>query len=398
MIKKILSQIYRRLFNLAASYLPVKQQTVLFESFNGKIPCDNPYYIYLELREQCPEWQLYWGVKKQFVKEAQKNFPEIEIIARFSLKWLFLTTRAQFWVMNARMPFWLKKNKKTIYIQTWHGTPLKKLGIDIETVSMPGTQTSDYHQNFLRETARWDALIAPNRYSELIFKQAFGFENQFLELGYPRNDRLVANADNENEKERLKKAIFGKQVGNVILYAPTWRDDYFISKGNYRFYLPFNLEKVIKILGEKDQLIIRPHYLVGDTIDIRGFEDRVKICVTEDINELYLVSDLLITDYSSVMFDFAILKRPMLFYAYDMAHYQEKLRGFYFDYKDVPGPIVTAEDDFYYWLQQYYEFRTFDGFTEKENRFYEKYTTWEKGTASNEVVAYMKKKFKESKH
>lgn len=106
-------------------------------------------------------------------------------------------------------------------------------------------------------------------------------------------------------------------------------------------------------LDQDDTLIIRPHYLVGDSIDIKGYEDRVKICIDENINELYLISDLLITDYSSVMFDFAILQRPMLFYPYDMAHYKEKLRGFYLDYNEVPGPIAEDEENLYEFIRNF---------------------------------------------
>ncbi len=97
------------------------------------------------------------------------------------------------------------------------------------------------------------------------------------------------------------------------MYAPTWRDDDFSEQGKYKFTLPFNLDDFFDSVDPQTILIIRPHYLVKDSIDITGFEDRVKILADEDINQLYLITDMLITDYSSVMFDFANLKRPMLF-------------------------------------------------------------------------------------
>lgn len=390
MIKTVISRIYRIFFNIIASLFTVKKKSVLFESFNGKLPSDNPYYIYLELKKQQPDWDLVWGVKPSLYDKAKKEFPDFKFIKRFSLKWLFFTPRSQFWVFNARMPHWLKKNKGTTYIQTWHGTPLKKLGLDIETVSMPGTDNSVYKREFIFESSRWDYLIAPNEYSKKIFKRAFGFKNKFLDTGYPRNDILVQKKNDDNYKRQLKKRILGKEDGRVILYAPTWRDDYFISKGNYKFYMPFDLEQIVSILNPSDIFIIRPHYLVGDTIDITGFERNVKVCLEEDINELYLISDMMITDYSSVMFDYAILERPMMFYPYDIEHYQEELRGFYFDYNEVPGPIVTDTPSFYEQLKYFCRTGLSREHEGKIQAFNLMFAGWELGDASQKVSQIVK--------
>ncbi|GMQ72450.1 CDP-glycerol glycerophosphotransferase family protein [Tetragenococcus halophilus] len=389
MIKRIISKVYKIIFNITATIFPVRKDVVLFESFNGKLPSDNPYAIYQELVKQTDKANLYWGIKKVHIKEAKQQFPDLNLVPRFSVKWLWLTTRANFWVFNSRMPNWLKKNKGTIYIQTWHGTPLKKLGADIQDVAMPGTSTEQYKNNFILEASRWDYLIAPNEYSEKIFKQAFQFQNNILEIGYPRNDELVNNKNNQKLQDGLKEKIIGKKNGRVILYAPTWRDDYFIKKGSYKFYMPFSLEKMVKCLGQDDTLIIRPHYLVGDSIDIKGYEDRVKVCMDEAINDLYLISDLLITDYSSVMFDFAILQRPMLFYPYDMAHYKEKLRGFYLDYNEVPGPIAEDEENLYEFIRNFVSQGQFSEYDSKKERFEQLFCSWENGGASQQVTQLM---------
>ncbi|MDN6571774.1 MAG: CDP-glycerol glycerophosphotransferase family protein [Staphylococcus equorum] len=385
MIKRILSKIYKIIFNITASIFPIQEGLVLFESFNGKLPSDNPYAIYQELVKQTDNKHLYWGIKKVHIKEARAQFPDLNLVPRFSIKWLWLTTRANFWVFNSRMPNWLKKNKNTSYIQTWHGTPLKKLGADIQEVAMPGTDTEKYRNNFIFEASRWDYLIAPNQYSEDIFKRAFQFKNTFLEIGYPRNDELVNNKSNRELKDELKEKIVGKKSGRVILYAPTWRDDYFIKKGSYKFFMPFDLEKIITCLDKEDTLIIRPHYLVGDSINIKGYENQVKVCVDENINVLYLISDLLITDYSSVMFDYAILQRPMLFYPYDMVHYKEKLRGFYLDYNEVPGPIAESEEKLYEFIDEFVRRGKFLQYSEKEQVFEQTFCSWEDGKASQKV-------------
>ncbi|GAA5423247.1 CDP-glycerol glycerophosphotransferase family protein [Tetragenococcus halophilus] len=392
MIKKIISKIYKIIFNFTASVFPIQENLVLFETFNGKLPSDNPCAIYQELVKHVDKNNLYWGIKKRELDEARRQYPELNLIPRFSVKWLWMTTRANFWVFNSRMPQWLKKNAGTIYIQTWHGTPLKKLGSDIQEVAMPGTNTEQYKNNFIFEASRWNYLIAPNEYSEHIFKHAFQFQNDILETGYPRNDELVNNRNKQSLQNELKEKIIGKKEGRVILYAPTWRDDYFIKKGIYKFYMPFDLKKLLNCLDQEDTLVIRPHYLVGDSIDTEGFEDRVKVCVHENINELYLISDLLITDYSSVMFDFAILRRPMLFYPYDIAHYKEKLRGFYFDYNKVPGPIAEDEESFYDLLRQYSSKKIVSHLTEQVENFARVYTSWERGEASKQIAELIEKK------
>lgn len=392
MIKKIINKVFKTIFNSTATVFPIRKQLVLFESFNGKLPSDNPYAIYQELIKQTKKKNLYWGIKRANIKEARAQYPDLNLIPRFSLRWIWLAARANFWVFNSRMPNWLKKNKDTIYIQTWHGTPLKKLGIDIQDVAMPGTSTEQYKKNFIFETNRWDYLIVPNEYSKRIFKQAFQFQNNMLEIGYPRNDELVNNRNNEKLQSELKKKIIGKDKGRVILYAPTWRDDYFIKKGSYKFFMPFDLEKTLNCLDEEDTLIIRPHYLVGDSIDIKGYENRIKVCINENINELYLISDLLITDYSSVMFDFAILKRPMMFYPYDMAHYKEKLRGFYLDYNEVPGPIAEDEESFYRYIREFISQGKFSQYDDKAQKFEQLFCRWENGVASRKISKLIVKK------
>lgn len=385
-LKRIISQIYRRLFNLVATVFPVRQHVVLFEAFNGKIPSDNPLYVYQALRTVHPEWKLVWGVKRDLVEGAKQKYPEMIIVPRFSIKWLKVAPVAEFWILNARMPYWLKKNRRTTYVQTWHGTPLKRLGIDIHNVSMPGTNTNDYRHNFATESKRWDYLIAPNEFSKKIFSRAFVFNNQFLDYGYPRNDRLVHQANDYKVIAKIKEKIVGNKKGRTILYAPTWRDDFFVRQGTYKMTLPFSLANFVNLLGEDDVLIIRPHYLVAASINIKGFEKKVRICVDEDINDLYLISDLLITDYSSVMFDYAILNRPMLFYPYDLAHYQDEIRGFYFDYNKVPGPVVTDEASFYEQIKVFLSKGLFSGYLERLGDFRKKFTTWERGTSSERVV------------
>ncbi|TGD18665.1 CDP-glycerol glycerophosphotransferase family protein [Levilactobacillus suantsaiihabitans] len=367
--------------------LPIKRRQVMFESFNGKDVNDNPAAIYRELIREDPAYQktAYFSVKPREYAALKAKYPEIQLVKRFTPRWVYLMARAEFWVLNSRLPNWWKANRKTTTIQTWHGTPLKKLGADITHVAIPGTSTADYHQQFKTAASRWTYLIAPNRYSRDIFKSAFGFKNQFLSIGYPRNDVLYTT--DAAEQRALRQRLLGPVSGPVVTYAPTWRDDMAVRPGVYRFDLPFDLATFFDHVPAGTHLIIRPHYLVKDAIDIRGFEDRVTVLAETDIAQLYLVSDLLITDYSSVMFDFANLKRPELFFAYDLAHYRDQLRGFYFDYeREIPGPLVTTATAFYQQLDHWRRDGEFVGYQERQAAFYHKFCDWEDGTASQRVV------------
>jgi len=367
--------------------LPIKRRQVIFESFNGKDINDNPAAIYRELVKEHPDYAhtAYFSVKPREFASLHAKYPEINLVKRFTPRWVALMARAEFWVLNSRLPNWWHQNRRTTVIQTWHGTPLKKLGADIAHVAIPGTSTADYHHEFITAAHRWTYLIAPNQYSQDIFKSAFGFKNQFLSIGYPRNDVLYTTS--QDEVLALKQRLLGAVTGPVVTYAPTWRDDMAVRPGVYRFDLPFDLGEFFNHVPAGTHLIIRPHYLVKDAIDIHGYEDRVTVLAETDIAQLYLISDLLITDYSSVMFDFANLKRPELFFAYDLAHYRDQLRGFYFDYeREIPGPLVTTAAAFYQQLDGWRETGAFAGYEERQAAFYHKFCEWEDGTASRRVV------------
>lgn len=318
--------------------LPPKN-IIVFESFHGKQCSDSPKAIYDYIQKENLQIECIWSVKKGYTYLFEDE--KIPFITRLGVKWLFIMPRAKFWVVNTRLPKWMKKNKKTTYIQTWHGTPLKKLGLDIETIRMPENKTVQYKSEFTKESSRWDILISPNKYSTSIFRNAFGYNGQVLEIGYPRNDSL--KSDNvENIKQQTKDKLSIQTYNKVILYAPTWRDDEFYKKGSYQYNNHFPFLDILNI-DESIIILTRLHYLISDALDISKYSGRVRdVSRYPDISQLYLISDLLITDYSSVMFDFGLTKKPMIFFMYDKEKYEKKTRGFYFDPDEVlPGPIVT---------------------------------------------------------
>ncbi|MCT4395806.1 CDP-glycerol glycerophosphotransferase family protein [Periweissella beninensis] len=315
------------------------EPTIVFESFGGRQLSDSPWAIYEQVKLKHPNYKLVWSVNDQTIAKAQAQ--GLSYVKRGTLEWIKLFAMADVLVVNARLPLWLPKNLEQLYLQTWHGTPLKKLGTDMARVQMPGTNTRRYKRNFTSEVAKWDLLISPNRYSTNIFHQAFNFNKKVLEIGYPRNDKLFLENNVENIAG-LKEKLAIPQNKKVILYAPTWRDNQFKTIGEYTFELPFDMKELQARMGDEYVLVLRMHYLIANKLDLTGMEDFViNASDYSDISDLYLLSDALITDYSSVFFDYAILNRPIIFYAYDIDAYGDELRGFYMDYhKDLPGPIV----------------------------------------------------------
>ncbi|WP_368506048.1 CDP-glycerol glycerophosphotransferase family protein [Alkalihalophilus sp. As8PL] len=367
------------------SWLPVKKKLIMFESFSGKQYSCNPRAIYEYLAEnKDQDYDLVWSVNKkimgQFVEEG------IPVVERLSPKWFMMMARAEFWVTNSRMPNWVPKPKHTVYLQTWHGTPLKRLVADMEEVHMPGTTRETYIKNFHNESSHWDYLISPNRYSSDIFKRAFHFQKEMIESGYPRNDYLL-KYDNREHIQSLKKKLQLPLDKKIVLYAPTWRDDEYQQVGKYKFQLALDLEKMKNELGSDCILLLRLHSFIADKVDLTGYEGFVyDFSNYLDINELYIISDLLITDYSSVFFDYANLKRPIIFYTYDMDKYQNKIRGFYFDMEQqAPGPIVRTTDEVIKEMNMFFK-NGISHYEEKYNEFYKTYCYLEDGEASKRVV------------
>ncbi|WP_286316532.1 CDP-glycerol glycerophosphotransferase family protein [Romboutsia ilealis] len=384
-IKKIIKKLIISLYKVATNIIPTSKNIILFESNLGRNYSGNPRYIYEKMLEEKldSKYKFVW-----IFENTEQNIPGNAIkVKRTRLLYFYYLCIAKMWVFDCRQPYFLIKKKDVVYIQTWHGTPLKKLALDMNVLDMAGnTNVNEYHEQFKRAASIWDYLISPNEYSSEIFKRAFDFKGTILETGYPRNDGLINN-DNKEYIKTLKKSLGLPQDKKIILYAPTWRDNEYYKPGKYKFNLALDLELMKKEL--KDYVVIlKSHYLVEHNDDMeKEYEGFIYKYGNEiDIQKLYLVSDLLITDYSSVMFDFSVLKRPMMFYTYDYERYEKELRGFYFDMKEeVPGPIVTNTNQLIKHIKE--ENLIIEG---KYEEFIQKYNSLEDGNSSSRIVNKIK--------
>jgi CDP-glycerol glycerophosphotransferase len=226
-------------------------------------------------------------------------------------------------------------------------------------------------------------MISPNRYTSKIYRSAFAYEGEIIESGYPRND-ILYNAD-AKKINQIKTDLKLPSDKKIILYAPTWRDDEYYDTASVKFTLKLDLDRLKREFGDEYIVILRLHYFIADNIDLKGLKDFVyDLSKHEDIAELYLISDILITDYSSVFFDYANLKRPILFYTYDIEKYENVLRGFYIDInREVPGPLLMTNDEVVDAIRNIDKIN--DEYADRYEEFYNRFCGIEDGNASKRV-------------
>ncbi|MBM6619089.1 CDP-glycerol glycerophosphotransferase family protein [Bacillus suaedaesalsae] len=331
----------KSIFNDTCEDEPLDSKMVFFESFFGKNYSGSPKYIYEEMlrNEKFRDYTFVWS----YIGNNPDEIPGDPILVdREREEYYRYLGKAKYWVNNILFPVH-RKREGNQYLQTWHGTPLKKLGFDIE---IEGPETLA-RENFYIESRNWDYLISANRYSSEIFGRAFKFDKEIIEKGYPLNDIFYANDLSEKIKT-IKSKLNIPSDKKVILYAPTWRDNEMVGSWKHSFNLKFDLEQFYQHLKDDYVLILRMHHLVAESLHIdEKYESFVyELSKYDDIQELYVISDILITDYSSVFFDYANSRKPILFYAYDYDLYRENIRGFYLNMEqDLPGPIIKTSQD-----------------------------------------------------
>ncbi|WP_436940545.1 CDP-glycerol:glycerophosphate glycerophosphotransferase [Staphylococcus xylosus] len=379
-------------YQLIGKKRTVKSNMVVFESFGGKSYSDNPKYIYEYMYKKYPDLNYTWVMKEPNHESIPGN---PKIVEKNSKEYFKTYAKTKYWVSNSRLPLYLEKKKDQLYIQTWHGTPLKRLANDMKDVKISNTPTAEYKYNFKLETQRWDYLISPNPYSSKIFKSAFWLSNhKLLKSGYPRNDLLVNNKNDLDYIKQIKQKLNIPKNKKVVMYAPTWRDDEYIEKGKYKFDIKLDLDKLKCSLSDEFIVLLRMHYLIAEKLNLEDYENFViDVSHHGDISELFLITDCLITDYSSVMFDFGNLKKPQLFFTYDLEKYEKELRGFYLDYySELPGPIYTTSEELIEGILNIDLIR--NEYNKKIEQFYRRFCQYEKGKSSNYVGDFIYRDYK----
>lgn len=338
--------------NRLSRQIPTNEKMVMFESFLGQMYACSPkaIYQYMIQDKRFSDFTFVWAFRKGKIKDVETKFddPRTVLVEYNSEQYFKYYAEAKYWVSNWRIAGYIKKKKDQVMIETWHGTPLKKIGLDSTIEGNPLSSQKKSHKLYLENSRKYDYLVSPSAFCTKVFATAFGLdklkkEHILIETGYPRNDYLInyPSSDVELIKERLGIPKDKK----VILYAPTWRDNqHTLGVGN-TLDVKAHFSKFMDTISEDYVVILRLHYIVANRVDLTAYTGKVFDCSNvDDVNELYIISDILITDYSSVFFDYANLERPIIFYMYDLKEYKTQIRDFYIDLDELPGPIVQTEE------------------------------------------------------
>ena len=326
---------------------------MVFEAFKGKQYTCSPKALFEEM-VQNPAYggyRLVWSFSGSVIKKYEflKEYRNVTLVKKGTQKYYEVMATAKYRVTNSTNPKTIPVRKGQTYIQTWHGTPLKRLGCDIVLEGNGSQSVKEIHKMYREEADQFSYLLSPSAYTSEKLASAYALteeekKNKIIELGYPRNVFLFKYT--EEDVARIKESLRIPADKKVILYAPTFRDKTYEYGKGFEYQVVLDMERLQKKFGDTAVVLLRAHYFANMEFDAEKFRGFLyDVSDYGDINHLYVISDLLMTDYSSVMFDYSILRRPMIFFMYDIEEYRGQLRDFYIEPDILPGPIVTTQEE-----------------------------------------------------
>lgn len=329
----------RRLESLRQDALskPLLPRVALCMSFSGASMQDSPRPIAEEMLAAGLVDEVVWGV----IGLDQGPGEGTRVVPVHSREFIELLHRAKYLINSAHFPHYFRKREEQIYVQTWHGTPLKKIADDVPATSL----SNQYRDLMTREVQAWDLLLAQSPAAGTLLKKAFGYEGPVLANGYPRNDVLFDGERMAELRQRFRDRIGVTKDQTLVLYAPTWRDNSATGVAGTG-YEELDLERVLDTLGPGARLLLRGHS--NTRAFARSVKDKRVLDVSglSDLPSLFAAADLLITDYSSMFFDFLLTGRPIYGFVPDLDTYVSSTRGMYFDYEETfPGVIARSNDE-----------------------------------------------------
>lgn len=352
--------------------LPVNPRRVYLEAYWGKKFDGNPISLADGLKKR-GNYQVIIGVKRGVpVPDSFKS----ETVVIGSMRYWHTVATSCLLVTDTNLDGHVKKRQNTVHLQTKHGTPLKHMGIDNRGKPLHKMNWA----RFANRCRRWDYVLSSNPYSSKVWRQGFPYAYKMLELGYPRNDIFFTAS--QSDIKRIRGAIGVAPGKKVALYAPTFKD-YNRVEG---FSPDISFDDMREALGDDYVLLLRAHQFAETTSTEGAGKDSSIIDVSgyPATNELCLISDILITDYSSIMFDYACLKRPIILFHYDHAQYVSS-RGVYFDVaKEAPGIVVDSASGLFETLKS----KSFESEEQrlKLYRFNATFCPWDDGHATERVL------------
>lgn len=329
----IIQYFYKRVFSFIFRFIGLFIKTdpnlILFNSFGGKKYNDSPKVIFEQLLNHptSKKLKLVWAL------ENPDNFdiPNAIKIEINSFKYFIIALKAKYWVSSVNIERGLKfKKDNTIYLNTWHGAGTKKIGNAV-------SKRKDY------DFSNVNYLLVQSNFEKNIFINDFGaIEENFLLSGFPRSDELF-----KTEKKQIdiyKRKLKIPKDKKIILYAPTWRE----SKNNgssYDLNIPLDIKKWQEKLTDEYVILFRTHTFTTNILNLKFNDLIIDVSDYPNVNHLLLISDILITDYSTIVFDYSILEKPFLCFGYDYKEYKNE-RGLYIDLeKEYPNGVQKTEDE-----------------------------------------------------
>lgn len=296
----------------------------------------NPAAIYEKAKELAPDVKGVWVVRRNAVASLPKG---VRYVVPETPEYYRVMARAKYFVNNVNFPDNIVKRRGQVHTMTQHGTPLKKMGLDQMEYPV-GANDMDFRALIARSD-RWDFLVSSNPLSTEAWDRGFPCSYEMLEVGYPRNDRLARAT--EREQARLRAELGIPEGKKAVLYAPTHRDY------QKRYRPMFDIGRLMTALGEDYVLLLRAHYYYSIKNMARDMgwpaERVIDVSAHPSVEDLAIASDALLTDYSSIMFDYAVLDRPIVVYANDWDTYR-RTRGVNFDLTEFPpGPVAMTEEE-----------------------------------------------------
>lgn len=397
-LRKIISTKYKIQYSIYKSKNKTDEKLIVFTSFMGRTYSCSPKAIYEEMinNKKYKDYTFIWGFKNPESKKSIKKLEKAILVEYKSKKFLEYCSKAKFIISNSRLPESITFREEQKYVQCWHGTPLKKLGYDLTAEGGNALNSLKEMKNKYKEDSRrYTYLLSPSKFTTEKLTSAFNLKEnnknvKIIEQGYPRNELMFKFNDDDIKRIKIACNISLKDKRKIILYAPTWRDNQHTSGVGYTYNLGIDFDKLQSKLEKDYILLFRPHYFVANKFDFKKYKNFiVDVSSYEDITDLYCIADMLITDYSSVFFDYANLKRPILFYMYDKKEYEEDIRGFYISLDQLPGPIVEKENDL---IREILNIDKGNNYIEKYKEFNRKYNYLDDGTVSKRVLKELYKK------
>ena len=367
-------------------FVRVREKTAIFASFGGRNFDDSPKAVYDQMcaDERFKDWKFYWA----FVEPSKFDIPRGEKVKIDTPAFFKALMFCQVWVGNSSITRGvdLYPKKTQVRVETWHGTPLKKIGGDENTNSMAVKKKAPKKKKDCH-TVR----CAQSEYDRAIFMRIYNAdEKAFLTCDLPRNDALLKYTDSERATIKEKLGVVGDK--KVVLYMPTYREYAYDKDKKICLTPPMDLKKWQSALGDKYCLLVRAHYMVESAM---GIVENAFVKVVSSypyLNDLYAVADILISDYSSAFIDYSILKRPMLCFAYDKEEYEQK-RGLYIDLeKELPCAVRKTEEEVIDDILTL----DYERASAKTDEFRRKYAPYA-GGASNAVIDKILQRIKEMK-